>query len=257
MIEDLAVPCGELVYVEGIIGAGKSTYCREVGRRLNYRVIEEPVGDNPYLKLFYSDPKRYAYEMQIYLLHRRIGLQQLAAAEALYSTEYNGSMIDRSLFGDRVFEELHHQDGNISDLQHHAYLVAVRNMQLMIYPPTTLVYLDVEPDVALERIRERDRSCETSISLDYLSRLADGYHRLIESAKSGRFPWSHAVQVFIVQYNAPIVSSTTWNATACGLRRFQATQREMMSSEWQDKKDIPVVNTSVPSGVTHIEAKSR
>lgn len=232
----LSIPHGELVYVEGIIGAGKTTYCREVGRRLDFRVIEEPVGDNPYLDLFYEDPKKFAYELQIYLLHRRIGLQQLAAAEALYGADYNGAMIDRSLFGDRVFEELHHQDGNISDLQHHAYLTAVRNMQLMIYPPTTLVYLQVEPEIALERVRERDRGCEIKISLDYLNRLSDGYHHLIEAAKTGRFPWSHAVQVLVVQHDASITSSATWTALARGLQRFQVTQREMLSSEWQDQK---------------------
>lgn len=131
---------GNLIYLEGGIGVGKSTYCKEIAQRLNYRVIEEPVKTNPYLEPFYQDPQRYAYEMQIYLLHRRIGLQQLAAAEALYSPDFSGSMLDRTVFGDRVFEELHHEDGNISDLQHHAYLTATRNMQLMIFPSH---YLDL------------------------------------------------------------------------------------------------------------------
>lgn len=242
---------GELVYVEGIIGAGKSTYCKEVGQRLNYRVVEEPVGDNPYLKLFYDDPRRYAYEMQVYLLHRRIGLQQLAAAEALYSPNFDGAMIDRSLFGDRVFENLHYEDGNISELQHHAYDVATRSMQLMVYPPTTLVYLDVEPEVALERIKRRSRSCESSVGIDYLHRLADGYHKLLEAAKTGRFPWSHAVQVLVVQYNVEIEKVETWDAVASGLRRFQETQREELPSEWRDR----VRQVAVPGGVINIVAK--
>lgn len=36
-----------LIWVEGIIGAGKSRFTREVGRRLGLRVIEEPVVRNP------------------------------------------------------------------------------------------------------------------------------------------------------------------------------------------------------------------
>jgi deoxyadenosine/deoxycytidine kinase len=224
---------GVLIYVEGIIGVGKSTYCHEVGSRLNYRVIEEPVKSNPYLELFYSNPKEYAYEMQIYLLHRRIGLQQLAAAEALYSPDYAGAMLDRSLFGDRVFEETHHEDGNISEIQHHAYLTAIRNMQLMIFPPTLLVFLDAEPSVCLKRIHDRERTCEVGIDIPYLERLARGYHRLIQDAKNGRYPWSHAVKVIHKSWNHDTMTSEQWDAEAASLDRFQEEVKSSANPEWR------------------------
>lgn len=212
---------GTLVYVEGIIGAGKSTYAEEVGKRLEYRVLKEPVDDNPYLAPFYKDQKGYAYEFQIYMLHRRIGLQQLAACEALWSPEFKGAILDRSLFGDRCFAEMHHDAGNISDLQMHAYDTAVQSMQLMIFPPTILVFLDVDPPTALERIRERDRSVENSLELDYLKRLRAKYHKLINNAKSGNYPWSHAVQVLHIPWDATTASDRAWDAVASSLEAFQ------------------------------------
>ena len=239
---------GTLIYVEGIIGVGKSTYCKEISYRLNYRVIEEPVRSNPYLELFYQDPRKYAYEMQIYLLHRRIGLQQLAAAEALYSPDYAGAMLDRSLFGDRVFEELHHEDGNISDLQHHAYLTAIRNMQLMIYPPTILVFLDAEPQICLERIRARSRGCESSIGLDYLERITQRYHRLIQDAKDGRYPWSHAVRVLHKSWNHDTMSQAQWDAEAASLKRFQEEVDATASDEWRQDPISMGINRKTAGG---------
>lgn len=240
---------GTLIYVEGIIGVGKSTYCKEIAQRLNYRVIEEPVKTNPYLELFYQNPKEYAYEMQIYLLHRRIGLQQLAAAEALYSPHYAGAMLDRSLFGDRVFEELHHEDGNISDLQHHAYLTAIRNMQLMIYPPTILVFLDAEPQICLDRIKARSRGCEVGISLDYLERLTQRYHRLIQDAKDGRYPWSHAVRVLHKSWNHDTMTQAQWDAESASLKRFQEEVDATASPEWRQDPISMGINHQVPNRV--------
>lgn len=245
---------GTLVYAEGGIGVGKSTYCKEIAKRLNYRVIEEPVRSNPYLELFYQDPKKYAYEMQIYLLHRRIGLQQLAAAEALYSPNYAGAMLDRSLFGDRVFEELHHEDGNISDLQHHAYLTSIRNMQLMIYPPTILVFLDAEPSICLNRIKARSRGCEVGISLDYLERLTQRYHRLIQDAKDGRYPWSHAVRVLHKSWNHDTMTEAQWDAEAASLKRFQEEADATASPEWKQDPISMGINREVsrqPGGSDH------
>jgi deoxyadenosine/deoxycytidine kinase len=224
---------GHLLYCEGIIGAGKSEYCKQIAKRLSLRLIKEPMEDNPYIDLFYQDPKRWAYEMQIYLLHRRIGLQQLAAAEALYSAEYRGAIIDRSLFGDANFEELHHEVGNISDLQHHAYLTAIRNMKLMIFPPTVLVFLDVEPKVALERIRERARGCEVNIKIEYLEQLTRKYHSMIQGAKTGHYPFSHAVSVLYVPWNHNTRTDPEWDSAAASLQRFLEETRAGLTPEWR------------------------
>ena len=245
---------GTLIYVEGGIGVGKSTYCAEIAARLNYRAIEEPVKSNPYLEKFYQDPKKYAYEMQIYLLHRRIGLQQLAAAEALYSPDFAGALLDRTVFGDRIFEELHHEDGNISDLQHHAYLTAVRNMQLMLYPPTILVFLDAEPSISFDRIVKRNRGCEAGISLEYLERLTRRYHKFIQSAKDGRYPWSHAVRVLHKSWNHDTMTSVQWDAEAASLRRFQEEVDATTSDEWKEDTIGMGLCGEVPGGVSGVRS---
>ena len=211
---------GRLVYVEGLIGAGKSTYTREVGKRLNYRVFKEPV-DKEHLDRFYTNPQGYAYQLQIHLLHKRIGIQQLAACEALYSDAYAGALVDRSVFGDACFEAMHCEDGNISDLDHQTYMCALNSMKLMLFPPTTLVFIDARPETCLERIKARalveDRPYESGITLDYLRRLQLHYKRLIKTARDGRWPWGHCIDVQHVQWDPVTRTEAEYDAVASGL----------------------------------------
>lgn len=225
-----------LVYVEGIIGAGKSTYAEEVGSRLNYRVMREPVADNPYLDLFYQDPKKYAYAMQIYLLHRRVGIQRLAADEALYSDRWAGAVIDRSVFGDRVFAEEHYRAGNISDLDMHAYDTAYEAMRLMIFPPTVLVYLDVTPETAYKRIHERDRKAESTITIEYLQALNRGYRKLMKRARDGNYPWSHCLRLLEVTWDPATRTKDEWDAVARNLEQIIAEHKE---DGWPSSKYVP------------------
>jgi deoxyadenosine/deoxycytidine kinase len=209
---------GRLIYVESIIGGGKTTFVNEIGERLNYRIFREPVESNPYLPLFYKDMKAYAYTMQIYLLFRRIKIQQSAAAECLVPDQgYNGAMIDRSLGGDAVFEEMLHDGGYISDIDHEAYLTALECLKLLIYPPTTLVFLDVRPEIAFKRIKERGRKAEGDMTLEYLVSLAKYYKKFIKNAKDGKYPWSHAVQVRHMDWNPATVTAEEWDAVAANL----------------------------------------
>ena len=92
-----------VLWIEGNLGSGKSTFAKEIAQRLGLRLVEEPVETNPYLELFYAEPSKWAFAMQIFLLHKRYAMQQLASFEATGVGGYNGAILDRSLAGDRVF----------------------------------------------------------------------------------------------------------------------------------------------------------
>ena len=185
------------------------------------RVFKEPV-DQEHLTRFYADPARYAFNFQIHLLHKRIGIQMLAACEALYSDAYAGAIVDRSLFGDEVFASLHHDAGNIDDLDWEAYRSALRNMQFMIWPPTTLIYLRVQPEVALARMQKRmseeQRAFEGGVTLEYLQELYKRYETLVKDASRGAFPWSHTLEVRYVDWNPSIRTKAEWDQVAAGLK---------------------------------------
>lgn len=165
--------CGYHICVLGCIGAGKSTLAeamqkvieREEGQCFG---LYEPVGDNPHLPMYYKDPKRYALDMQIYMLNKRYEQQMLAEDLARNGIS---SVQDSSLFGDSCFVEMLKKDGIMSELQCELYAELFHNMTYRVMYPSLVVYLDCPVEIARNRIAHRGRECEKEISLDYLSKL--------------------------------------------------------------------------------------
>lgn len=60
-----------IVLVEGNIGVGKTTLCRELAKRLKYKAFIEPATENPYLEKFYENPKKYALQLQLWIFNQR------------------------------------------------------------------------------------------------------------------------------------------------------------------------------------------
>lgn len=190
-----------IIWVEGIIGCGKSTLSRALSTRLRLRLLSEPVSSNPFLEEFYRDPKRWAYPMQVYLLHRRYNLQRLAAHEALGDAGYAGSILDRGLPGDRVFAQMHVRAGNIHPLEWMSYEYAYDVMSASLTPPSLVLFLDVEPEKALERVIRRSRAAEGRMTLQYLRDLRDGYMDLLCQIQSGQHGWSRGMDVVRLPWN--------------------------------------------------------
>ncbi|MFX0125987.1 MAG: deoxynucleoside kinase [Candidatus Hodarchaeota archaeon] len=194
-----------IIWVEGIIGSGKSTFSRMIADKLKLRLIAEPV-DNEYLTIFYENPKRWAFAMQIDLLHKRYSLQKLAAYEASLAavgeSEYQGVVLDRGLPGDRVFARLHMLEGNISKVEWRTYLRAYESMTCSLIPPSLLLYLDVEPEIAMNRVQNRDRSYERAgVPIEYLKKLHRGYLDLLVEIESGQHAWSRGMEVMRIPWN--------------------------------------------------------
>ena len=196
------MPYGPILWIEGIIGAGKTELTKKIAEALGLRPIFEPVDSNPYLESFYEDPKRWAFPMQIELLHRRYAMQKLAAYEATMNGGYKGAVLDRGLPGDRAFARLHRLSGNMSELNWQTYERAYDAMTCSLTPPSLLLFLDVEPETAHERVRNRARSAERSIPIKYLQDLRKGYMDLLVEIKSGQHAWSRGMEVMTIPWNS-------------------------------------------------------
>lgn len=203
-----------LIWVEGLIGCGKSTFSEEVGRRLDLRIVEEPVEGNPYLGKFYQNTAKYAFGMQMFLLHQRYAMQQLASYEATGIGNYQGAILDRSLSGDRVFAKMLRDQGYIDPLDWETYEMAYSIMARTLLPPTLLIFLDVQPITAFNRMQRRNRSEESSVPLDYLVKLRAAYNDLLHEAESGMLPWAHAVRVSRMVWEPDTLSSEQWDNVA-------------------------------------------
>lgn len=72
------------------------------------------------------------------------------------------------------------------------YLSLFNHMSNFMRKPNVIIHLEVSPEEALERVRARDRGCETSITLEYLAGLHAAYEEFIAdiSRAKGRRPRS-------------------------------------------------------------------
>ena len=177
--------------VDGLIGSGKTTLANKLSALLGWRVLAEPVEDNFMLEPFYKDQRRWAFEMQLFLLHARYRLQQIAAHEP------RPVILDRCLPSDRCFMRMHVRRGNIAPLQERVYEECFNSM-VAIRPPFMMLYLDVAPKTALERVQKRARGAESGLDLQYLMDLRDEYEVLldqIQNAEPRKHAWARGIRI--------------------------------------------------------------
>ncbi|MGZ7271798.1 deoxynucleoside kinase [Streptococcus pyogenes] len=162
-----------LIVLAGTIGAGKSSLAAALGEHLGTDVFYEAVDNNPVLDLYYQDPKKYAFLLQIYFLNKRS-----KSIKEAYQADNN--ILDRSIFEDELFLKLNYKNGNVTKTELDIYQELLANMleELEGMPkkrPDLLIYIDVSFDKMLERIEKRGRSFE---QVDGNPSLEQYYHQV-------------------------------------------------------------------------------
>lgn len=171
-----------IVVIEGQIGVGKTTMGEIIEAELGiplYRELTKPE-THELLDRFYADKRRWAFTLQIHFLNERFRMIK-------DSHRRGGGTLDRSIFGDRIFAEMLHDDGDMTAEELSTYDTLLDNMLEHAADPGLLVYLDCTVDTALARIRKRNRGSESAIPRDYLENLnrryLDWYERYERSPK--------------------------------------------------------------------------
>lgn len=172
-----------VIVLAGMIGAGKSSYTELIAKELGTKAFYESIQDNRILELFYADPKRWAFALQIYFLNTRF--RSIKAA----LTDQN-NVLDRSIYEDALFTQINYEEGNISEPEMDTYLDLLDNMmeELEFMPkkaPDLLIYLRGSLDTVLKRISLRGRPYEQIQNnpglLDYYKHLHSRYDSWFES----------------------------------------------------------------------------
>ncbi|TSC55353.1 MAG: Deoxynucleoside kinase [Parcubacteria group bacterium Gr01-1014_18] len=167
-----------MIVIEGIIGAGKTTFSHGLHKKIARSTLYlEPVNSNPYLDKFYKDPARWGLEMQYFLMAKRFQMH----VEGIYKewSEGTTTIFDRSIYGDRAFAEVLHDDGFIDDMGYQSYLQHRQCMEKQLLKPQLVIHLNVGIETAIERVRQRGRECESGISGTYLKSLNNAYLKIL------------------------------------------------------------------------------
>lgn len=157
-----------IVCIDGNIASGKTTVLQEIEKK-GYKVFYEPFEDNPWLPLYYQNPKKYSLNTQIWFLSERF--RQYKNAD--FSTR-KIVFIERSQYTDRfVFVELIKQQGNLDELEVETYK---HHFEIYKNPlPELTIVLDTPPTECKDRMTKRGRGMEEGVPLDYLQALGKVY----------------------------------------------------------------------------------
>lgn len=149
-----------MIVLSGTIGAGKTSLTEMLADHLGSKAFYESVDDNPILPLFYENPKKYGFLLQIYFLNKR--LAQIKAARATGMR----NILDRSIYEDALLFQLTADLDRATQTEVDIYKSLVDNMMAEIAGvedvknPDLLIHVRVSFDTMLARIKKRGRSFE-------------------------------------------------------------------------------------------------
>jgi deoxyguanosine kinase len=156
------------IAIEGNIGAGKTTFCELLAAEINCRLVLEQFTDNPFLPLFYEQPDRYAFPVELFFMTERHKQLQEALTNVDIFTPL--SIADYFFIKTLLFAK---NNLNSEEFRLFQRLFDVLNST---YPkPELLVYLHRSVDDLLRNIHKRGRAYETDISAEYLTEIQNGY----------------------------------------------------------------------------------
>ena len=160
----------------GNIGVGKTTFTKLLSERLKWTPFFESVSDNPYLSDFYSNMKRWSFNLQIYFLHKRFEMHQKMSVSPMSVIQ------DRTIYEDlEIFARNLYQLGELPQRDWDNYRGLFKVMTSYLKKPDLIIYLKADTDTLISRIKKRGRDYENSIDPEYIHTLNISYDRWIES----------------------------------------------------------------------------
>lgn len=156
-----------LIYVDGTVGAGKSSFISILNQK-GFDVVQEPYFENPILDKFYEDRRRYSFASQVFFLNKKF--------ELIQSVQHSSNtIVDRSVYGDFIFAKMLRDNGDMTKEEFHIYHDLFNNIVLNIPAPKLVIYLDVSLKVVLKRIAKRGRPAEQIVDRKYWADLNLNY----------------------------------------------------------------------------------
>lgn len=169
------------IAIAGNIGAGKTTLTQLLAKNFRWKPQFESVDLNPYLDDFYNDMEKWAFNLQIYFLGSRFS--------QIKEIRESGENIiqDRTIHEDaHIFASNLHDMGLLMTRDYENYLTVFNLMNSFVQAPDLLIYLRASIPTLVRQIQLRGREYESSISIEYLSRLNDKYEEWVKSYDEGK-----------------------------------------------------------------------
>lgn len=189
----------QYVVIEGNIGAGKTTLSRKLADELNWRLILEEFADNPFLPLFYEDPTRHAFSVELFFMTERHKQLQTHLSQ--------GDLFQQGVLGDYFFlKTLLFARNNLTQEEYRLFQRLFTILNATFRKPEMIIYLHRPVEELLQNIHKRGRSYEQEMQGDYLQEIQEAYFGFFKAEKE--------IPILIVDMAGQdfIGNDTTYNA---------------------------------------------
>ena len=159
---------GRYIAVEGPIGVGKTALARRLATEFGSQLLLEQQGEeNPFLRKFYEDPEKHAFQTQLFFLLERYRQQRTIEQLDLFS---KGTVADYMFARDAIFAQV-----TLNPDEFRLYQQIYELLDRQLPRPDLVVYLEARPEVLQRHLRKRHRDYERAITPEYLGRLTEAF----------------------------------------------------------------------------------
>ena len=132
------------ISIEGTIGAGKTSLANMISANLKAKLILEKFEENPFLKDFYGNQDRYAFQTQLFFLLSRYSQHQDLKQVDIFSKIL---VSDYMFIKDRLFAAL-----NLNDREMVLYDNIAKILEKDIIYPDLAIFLQAYTDKLMSNI---------------------------------------------------------------------------------------------------------
>lgn len=155
----------KFIAIEGNIGAGKTTLATYLKDLLKAELLLERFEENPYLKDFYQDRDKFAFETESFFLKDRISQLQ----QHFWNTS-KLTVADFSIYKSLVFSKITLREEYLKE-----FMATFEASIEQLPRPDLIIYLKSDTDRIKQQILKRGREYEKNIEETYLKLLGEAY----------------------------------------------------------------------------------
>jgi len=143
----------ELICIEGVIGAGKTSLSSMIAQDLNANLLLERFDDNSFLSKFYENPDRYAFPLEMSFLADRYHQIQ----EFEHKNDEKITISDYYITKSKVFASLNLK-GDEAELFRTVYNIMFQK----VWKPRLIVYLYRPVQQLIRHVRQRGETTSST-----------------------------------------------------------------------------------------------
>jgi deoxyguanosine kinase len=158
----------QFIAIEGNIGAGKTTLASMLAAEWDARLMLEQFAENPFLPLFYENPDKHAFPLELSFLGERF--------EQLKNTLIKTNLFNPMVLSDYyILKSLLFAKVNLGEAEYNLFHKLFYLIADSFPKPDLLIYLNTSIADLKKNIKMRGRTYEQNIKEDYLMDLHRSY----------------------------------------------------------------------------------